>query len=49
MDVDRKTFATMCGTKVTILNVNVKRNKVIVMDNGLIDTDNKINHKSGTH
>ena len=44
MDVDRKTFATMCGTKVTIVNVNVKRNKVIVMDNGLIDTDNKINH-----
>lgn len=43
-DIDRKTFATMCGTTVAIVNVNVKRNKVIVMDNGLIDTDNKLNN-----
>ena len=44
MDVDRKTFATMCGTNVGVIGMNVKRRKLIVMDNGLIDTDNKINH-----
>lgn len=44
MDIDRKTFATMCGTTVGVINVNVKRNKIIVMDNGLIDTDNALNH-----
>lgn len=44
MDVDRKTFATMCGTKVTIINTNINRNKIILMDNGLIDTDNVLNN-----
>lgn len=34
----------MCGTKSPIVNVNVKRNKIVVMDNGLIDTDNVLNH-----
>ncbi len=44
MDVDRKTFATMCGTSIGIVNVNVKRNKIVVMDNGLVDTDNVVNN-----
>lgn len=43
-DVDRKTFATMCGTKVTIINTNINRKKIILLDNGLIDTENVLNH-----
>lgn len=34
----------MCGTKVTIINTNINRNKIILMDNGLIDTDNVLNN-----
>lgn len=43
-DIDRKTFATMCGTSIGVVNTNVARKKIIVMDNGLIDTDNKLNN-----
>jgi len=43
-DVDRKTFATMCGTTVGIVNMNVKRKKVIVLDNGFVDTENALNY-----
>ena len=34
----------MCGTTIGVINMNVKRKKIIVMDNALIDTDNKINN-----
>ena len=44
-DIDRKTFATMSGTTVGVVNTNVSRKKIIVLDNGLIDTDNVLNHE----
>lgn len=40
--VSRKEFATICGKSVAIINVNVKRGKIIVRDKK-VDTENAFN------
>ena len=41
--VSRKEYAAISKTKVSNVNVYVKRGKVIIEDNGLVDTENPIN------
>lgn len=44
-DLTRKEFAALCHTTQQVVNVNISRGKVILMDDGLIDSQNKINNQ----
>lgn len=44
-DLDRKEFAAICHTTKGVITTNISRGKIILLDNGLIDTKNKINEQ----
>ena len=40
----RKEFAALCHTTVGVVNANRARNKIVINENGYVDSENAINH-----